>query len=355
MAEALERTMDKYGFSKFKCDKCDFEAIDKLFMKKHHCGKNPKSRPDKKSSWTCDECGRIYQNQSSLLCHINSVHKQIRHKCDTCNQLFKSHGALHNHIQLKHEKRRFTCTVEGCSADFGTKQGMQKHVNAVHLGLKPYQCEICDKTFAEKTQMMSHIQNVHTNVKKIKCQFCPEMFKNERYLNSHMKVHVKKFRCDQCDFGTNDKGVLKRHQDTIHREKGCKCKHCDLFFKTSKELFVHIMDFHSPRGSVVKQVVKMAPPGPPKSQESPGPQYGQGPRGSPAGPPGPPGPLGPQEPQRLAGPFGPPGSLGPQEPQRPPGPSGSPGPTTVIVNMDNVIVLNEVKTEVIKTEPIDQN
>ena len=114
------------------------------------------------------------------------------------------------------------------------------------------------------------------------------------------------------------------------------------------------MDFHSPRGSVVKQVVKMVPPGPPRSQELPGPQCGQGPRGSPAGP------LGPQRPPgliRLAGPLGPPG---PQEPSRPPGhlepgPPGTSGPTTVIVNMDNVIVLNEVKTEVIKTEPIDQN
>ena len=260
MGEALERTMDKYGFSKFKCDKCDFEAIDKLFMKKHFCG-DPKKRPVKKSSWTCDECGRIYQNQSSLLCHINSVHKQIRHKCDTCNQLFKSHGALHNHIQVKHEKRRFECTVEGCNADFGTKQGMKKHVNAVHLGLKPHQCEMCDKTFAEKTQMMSHIQNVHTNVKKLKCKLCPELFKNERYLNSHMKVHVKKFTCDQCDFGTNDKGVMKRHKDMIHTEKGCKCKGCDLFFTNSKDLYNHIMDFHSPRATMKKDV-KIEPSAP---------------------------------------------------------------------------------------------
>ena len=62
-------------------------------------------------------------------------------------------------------KRRYlSATCPTCGKKFTQKGGMQKHREAVHLGVK-YACQICDSLFTSKWWVKEHIRTVHKGSK----------------------------------------------------------------------------------------------------------------------------------------------------------------------------------------------
>jgi len=60
-----------------------------------------------------------------------------------------------------------------CGKQFSTKYNLRKHVEALHLKLKPYTCQTCTKTFAYKHSYCQHMQ-VHLRVAASSDQSFPQ-------------------------------------------------------------------------------------------------------------------------------------------------------------------------------------
>mmetsp|Transcript_7955 Transcript_7955/g.21077 ORF Transcript_7955/g.21077 Transcript_7955/m.21077 type:complete len:188 (+) Transcript_7955:95-658(+) len=55
--------------------------------------------------------------------------------------------------------REYACTF--CDASFCRKPDLKRHVNAVHMGLRPHPCDICGKSFSTSGNMRKHMRKLH--------------------------------------------------------------------------------------------------------------------------------------------------------------------------------------------------
>ncbi|RXW25267.1 hypothetical protein EST38_g644 [Candolleomyces aberdarensis] len=81
----------------------------------------------------------------------------------------------------------------------GKKQLAKRHVESVHLGVKPHVCPECQKPFPQKTSLDIHIRSVHTFQKPLKCEHCDACFSDPARRHKHYRVEhpdkvVKKAR-----------------------------------------------------------------------------------------------------------------------------------------------------------------
>ena len=73
-----------------------------------------------------------------------------------------------------------------CHKCLASKQSLQRHIDTVHLGLKPFKCDFCDKSFGEKGNLDKHISDVHLRLKPFKCDDCDKSFARKSDLNRHI-------------------------------------------------------------------------------------------------------------------------------------------------------------------------
>ena len=83
----------------------------------------------------------------------------------------------------------FVCYYEACMQTFSTKFNLRRHVNAIHLAIKTYECDLCSKKFASKQNRAEH-RFIHTGEKPFRCQVCSRCFRQASQLCQHRKRHL---------------------------------------------------------------------------------------------------------------------------------------------------------------------
>ena len=74
---------------------------------------------------------------------------------------------------------------------FSFKKSVDRHIEAVHGGKKPFKCQICDQCFPQSNGLSSHVKRVHEE-KKIECGICGAMI-SKVYFKVHMySIHEGK-------------------------------------------------------------------------------------------------------------------------------------------------------------------
>ena len=57
--------------------------------------------------------------------------------------------------------RRHACSEALCGADFASPGKLRRHIEGVHLGLKPHACSQCEAVFTEADKLRRHVSAVH--------------------------------------------------------------------------------------------------------------------------------------------------------------------------------------------------
>jgi len=73
-----------------------------------------------------------------------------------------------------------------CESSFDKANALKIHINAKHLGLKPFKCTQCDEAFGTSSDLKRHIKSAHEGIRH-KCDFCESSFSRESDLNAHIK------------------------------------------------------------------------------------------------------------------------------------------------------------------------
>jgi len=152
-----------------------------------------KKKSASKKRFVCDDCGYAFGYKFALERHVNSVHLKLKpFKCNQCENSFSSESNLKKHVLAVHDKLKpFKCSL--CSFKCSQKYHLNKHILAVHEKLKPFKCPHCERSFSMKCNLIIHarvILAVH-DTDKFKCTFCKLSYSEKRKLRAHVKaVHM---------------------------------------------------------------------------------------------------------------------------------------------------------------------
>ena len=251
---------EKKKIKSLKCLLCD-----KLFSKSHHLKVHTESVHEG-IKVICPICGIATSSKDGLKKHHRTVHLGIKRKennkknmCPICAKMLTC--SLKVHIEMVHEgKKPFNCEI--CGLSLTTKGALKLHIQMVHEKLKPNKCFLCESRFFHKSDLRKHIETVHEGKRPFKCNRCDQAFKTKPSRKVHVQVVHEKdlpFACNECDkrFGRADR--LKRHIVEVHEglRKTFMCNLCGKSLCSNQQLKRHVSTIHG---------VKMrAPPGPPES------------------------------------------------------------------------------------------
>jgi hypothetical protein len=105
-------------------------------------------------------------------------------ECEVPKEIEQNDGKKDNFFKGKNQLIK--CSI--CYNEFKQKQGLQRHVQAIHEKQKPFKCLFCEKYFARNNRMNQHVKSVHEKQKPFRCQICKKDFAS----NDNMKFHLKK-------------------------------------------------------------------------------------------------------------------------------------------------------------------
>ncbi|KAL3276060.1 hypothetical protein HHI36_020786 [Cryptolaemus montrouzieri] len=131
----------------------------------------------------------------------------------TREQTFE-HGE--NDVDSTNLKAKYKCSY--CEYQTPYRGHLNKHINAVHFGIKRHKCNQCDYQSSAKQNLQRHI-NIHGGIKNHECSHCDFRTTERSKLKQHIDgVHlgIKKYKCSYCDYKTTRTTNLKRHTNGLH-------------------------------------------------------------------------------------------------------------------------------------------
>lgn len=139
---------------------------------------------------------------------------------------------------ISKSQKTFTCPE--CGKIFNAHYNLTRHM-PVHTGARPFICKICGKGFRQASTLCRH-KIIHTSEKPHKCNKCGKAFNRSSTLNTHMRIHMnyKPYVCEFCGKGFHQKGNYKNHKLTHSSEKQYKCNICNKAFHQVYNLTFHM-------------------------------------------------------------------------------------------------------------------
>lgn len=126
---------------------------------------------------------------------------------------------------------RLKCSFEGCEKSFPCQAKLQDHMN-VHLGIRPFVCEICQKSFYSKKYLRAH-EEIH-QCKETRCDKCSATFTRRHNFVRHLRYCSIRYECPSCSKVYKKKGSFETHLRNKHgtprapRQRARRIVQCDL-------------------------------------------------------------------------------------------------------------------------------
>ena len=131
-----------------------------------------------------------------------------------------------------------------------------QHMKNRH-GLKKFKCNFCDYRSNDRKTLKGHENNKHKH-ELFKCLQCDYRSARKDMLERHIRaIHVEKnIRCDQCEYVTDSNNKLKRHVHVKHEVK--TCNECEFSTTSLHKLKNHKKTQHPPDDFYEEQAFKKA-------------------------------------------------------------------------------------------------
>ncbi|XP_066922786.1 zinc finger protein 493-like [Clytia hemisphaerica] len=106
--------------------------------------------------WNIDNKTKEFSEKQKPMKLYNGSKPKVQ--CDDCGKLLHK-GSLKRHEAIHRGIKEFECNE--CGKCFFQKVNMLKHQRFVHRGIKPYECKECGKEFSRTADRRKHENNVH--------------------------------------------------------------------------------------------------------------------------------------------------------------------------------------------------
>ncbi|XP_060080761.1 zinc finger protein 600-like [Ylistrum balloti] len=166
-------------------------------------------------------------HQLDLSFQENSPKSKKRHFCPECDFVTDRHYSLKRHM-IMHNQQYFVCSL--CGARFNENCKLRKHVQITHKDLPPIQTTTTPQHFNSGAEPFND-PNLNLILDK-------NHLKGKRLWRTEAR-----FKCDQCNYTTEHKYRIKRHQ-RIHKGDYFKCDLCNNKFTELCELRAHRQSRH---------------------------------------------------------------------------------------------------------------
>lgn len=219
------------------------------------------------------DCNQHFTNEQLLKYHRNCHGSDgIQIVCPECSSNdFKSFTTLHTHLWRSHkvDLDLFACRL--CNFKTPILSRLKNFHEKIHSDEKNYICSFvgCEKSFKNSKQLKNHCE-VHKRKKKMKiaadqtkpktiidvddvskriqCSECGKGFSSESGLYIHSMEHKtdeKKFKCEECEYSTNDHNSFRRHKSQHSNLHHYKCPLCVYTSIQSSTYRKHLEKKHS--------------------------------------------------------------------------------------------------------------
>uniref|UniRef100_A0A8W7P514 C2H2-type domain-containing protein n=1 Tax=Anopheles coluzzii TaxID=1518534 RepID=A0A8W7P514_ANOCL len=231
--------------------------------------------------------------KTPVLCRLNNTHMKIHSeernfKCAICGKAFKNNKQLRNHRRWHREpqqqqqqqqqpQHQEAPVVEeqqpvsqpppveeppaiGPTQSNDASQGDKPKAKPTSIQQSTMKCVKCGLRFAGKRQLRTHMDAKHpteagepgsteVSAAKHRCLLCGMVFRTRYLLQSHAAKHSdeKRFKCEHCEYTTNDHNAFRRHK-MRHSTKGghmYKCSYCDYSSIQSTTYRKHLERMHA--------------------------------------------------------------------------------------------------------------
>ena len=220
----------------FQCDQCDYRSAYPGSLKVHIKAVHRTEKPYK-----CEQCNYSTVVISTLKNHINNVHnKQKPFKCMMCDYCTSESSNLRRHVVNAHSKgssiqRHWKPREKSLKCDFcpffACMLSTVKHHAEREHGKEPaFECPHCPYTSLVQRALQLHVQRVHEKA-RLSCNQCNYTTLRQVYLEKHVKEHHSEDRvvlkCSECSFTARIPCRLKKHINDVHAEKRFRCDLCN--------------------------------------------------------------------------------------------------------------------------------
>ena len=137
----------------------------------------------------CDICGVELKSKYLINYHKRMVHgtesERKKDVCEACGKGFTSKKKLDLHKMKYHGgKKEFICTINGCNQAYWEDRHLRRHIDSVHLNIRPFSCELCGASFSSGDLLRRH-KSIHSEERTCICPFCGKGFKQPSTLYRH--------------------------------------------------------------------------------------------------------------------------------------------------------------------------
>jgi len=188
------------------------------------------------ASFFCDECNASFRHKCSLIKHKVKSHEKShtsvtqtstnppeKLKCDVCGEKYiKMYNLINHKVRVHGVKPKYPCHV--CKQEFESSTLLGDHCRTAHgiMEQKKFRCEFCDKGYNQKHNWKAHVERYHSTERSYSCTECGKGFSRRYKLVEHQNRHSgsKPYRCrvTTCTRAFVSNSDLKSHIKKHHSE-----------------------------------------------------------------------------------------------------------------------------------------